>query len=397
MSLALAEGAKIQFGYNITDYNGYDQLGISIFQYMTFKGARFDHGKAFLEPVINRRNLKVLDKSFVTKIEIDKQTKQTTGVLFTRDGKTYRVTIRKEVILSAGAISSPKILMLSGVGPKRDLNNLGITVIENLPVGQNLRDKPIIPLIYSSQNTTVHEDLESSVKQYINYKGPLTRPIEFDVVGFFNSHHSKNYPELEYIFGNISNSVIVKKYFNWNNQLYNALNPPVPNPFALQIILLHPTSVGTIKLKSVNPFDYPLIDPNILDTINDRETLYKGIQSSLNPDNIAYKILQATLAVSSVPGCENKQPNSRDFWMCYMKITSTVANHPTGTCQASKSHSTGVVDYKLKVFGISGLRVADESVIPVTISGNTHGAQTLIGELGSDIIKTDYGYTCSCN
>lgn len=205
--------AAQQLGYNVVDYNGKQQLGVSVFQYYTKNGKMFDPDMAFITPIKTRKNLKVLDNSYVTKVKISQYSKRTEGVFFTRDNKTYFARSTKEEILSAGAISSPQILMLSGIGPQDDLEYLGIPVVQNLPVGQILRDHPVTHLVFSSNMTVVPESTEKSIRDFLKGFGSWTRPNFIDASLLVQTHVEKvdNYPDVELKFSNLSNSALTKK------------------------------------------------------------------------------------------------------------------------------------------------------------------------------------------
>lgn len=386
-----------ELGYDIIDYNGRTQLGAAVFQYFTKRGLRFDHEMAFLAPVKYRKNLKILDRSYVTKLEFSKNSKEVKGVIFTRKGKTYIAKCRKEVILSAGAISSPQILMLSGIGPRSHLNSLRIPVVENLPVGNTLLDHPMTVLVFST-NTTVEETqtLRESIRELLKGVGPLTRVLPTDAVGFFRTPVEKNpsYPDVEFFFSNYSNNPLLRRFFGFTNATAAALDQNVS--FSITPYVLHTKSSGTLRLKSANPFEFPLIDPNMFSDKNneDLETLYQAVQIALRLlETPTFRRMNARLAVTQFPGCENTRTLSREYWYCFFRRVTILLYHTMGTCLTGTSPKNGVVDNKLKVFGIENLRVADGSVIPFPLSGHTNGPCTAIGEKVSDDIKDYYGYT----
>lgn len=393
-SLAIIKNSE-QIGMKLVDYNGREQLGVSILQYYVKDGRRFDPEMAFIEPAKRRSNLKVSDKSYVTKIQINNITRRVEGVVFTRNNKTYIVRSRKEVVLSAGAVGSPQILMLSGIGPKEHLNSIRIPLIQDLPVGQDLREHVIIPLIYSC-NVSTTDSLEKSVVDLLNGEGALTRPDTFDAVSFLKTSQQEleDVPDIEFYYGNFSDNPLIPKYYGWNKITYEAIDAKVPNPFALSLILLHPKSKGSIKLKTNSPFDYPLINPNMLNDTRDLETLYQGIVFALNHNEV-FKNINASLAFKQFPGCNKFAPLSKDYWYCYMRQITIIGGHPVSSCPAGVDPKNSVVDSRLRIFGIKGLRVADASVVPVTISGHTNAVCTMVGEKVSDLIKQDHGQLTS--
>lgn len=390
----ILEGSQ-QMGYDIIDSNGVKHLGSSIFQIFASNGRRFDPEMAFLSTIKGRKNLRILDGSYVTKIEVCNTTKQVKGVIFTRQSKTYVARIRNEVILSAGTISSPQILMLSGIGPQEHLESLRIPIIQNLPVGVTLRDHSITSVILSSNFSVEPQSLRDSVNEFLHGKGSLTRSFPIDAVSWFRTPIEPNvkYPDMEFVYFNVSGSALGQKLFGWSAETYNALNPNVSNPFSINLTPCHPKSYGTVTLKSADPFDYPLIDPNLLSTDEDLETIFQGVlrlQRLL--DTESFKKMNVRFAVDQFPGCSHAPPLSKEYWYCYIRSVTGIGYHPVGTCPTATSPKTGVVDNKLKVFGVTGLRVADASVIPFPLSAHPNAPCNMIGEKISDIIKSSYKY-----
>lgn len=315
-------------------------------------------------------------------------------MIFTKNSKTYLARSRKEIILSAGVIASPQILMLSGIGPEEDLTALGIPVFSNLPVGRKVLDHACTNIIFSS-NISVTQPLEQNVREFLNGKGPLTRPQAFEVFGWFktSAEPRRNLPDIEVVFTNVSENIAAQRFYGWSNETYDALNAKVPNPMAVVFNLLDTKSTGTIKLKSANPFEYPLIDSNTLgdEDNHDIESLYQGVQLLLNLTKTeAFSKLNMKLAFTTFPGCEEIESLSREYWYCYFRRVTAIGLHQIGSCPTGRSPKTGVVDNKLKVFGIDGLRVADASVISYMVRAHTNAPATLVGEKAADIIKKSY-------
>lgn len=381
-----------ELGYNVTDYNAEQQEGVSVFQFNINNGWRHNFESAFLSPAKERQNLKVSDKSYVTKVVINNVTKTAEGVIFTRDNKTYIARARKEVILSAGVISSPHILLLSGIGPEEHLKSVGVPVINNLPVGQNLHDHTFTWLVFSTNATTGEEPLETSVRDLLKGQGSLTRPFMFDTVGWFSPlKKDSTQPEIEYIFLNISQATTMKRFMGYTDETFNDINVQVPGALALLLASLYTKSTGSIQLKSSDPFDYPLIDHNILSDEEDVEVVYQAIQLALNLTNTqTFRSINAKMALDNFPACNHTEPLSKEYWYCFIRITTGIGSHTVGTCSTGTSPETGVVDSKLKVFGVKGLRVADGSVIPFTVAGHTNAACAMVGERAADIIKNEY-------
>lgn len=385
--------ASHELGYNITDINGRSQVGSSILQIYTKNGRRSDSETAYIETAKDRQNLVILDRSYVTKIEINNETKRVEGVTFTRDNKTYFARSTKEVVLSAGAISTPQILMLSGVGPQDHLESFGIPVVLNLPVGKNLRDHAFTVVVFSSNSSNIQpneESLQDSVRDFLKGVGKLTRPLAFDVINFFETpvEEVENYSNVELLFINISNSIMGQKFFGWTDETYGALDAKVPNPFAIELALLDSKSVGTVKLKSADPFDYPIIDSNILSDERDVEALYQGVQQAVELFKTeAFRDLNVTLAFDRFPGCEGTEPLSKEYWYCYLRRVTSLGYHQLGTCATATGPDRGVVDSELRVFGIKGLRIADASIIPFPQSGHINGVVVMVGEKAAHLVR----------
>lgn len=383
-----------ELGYNLTDYNGRQQMGVSVFQYFTKDGRRFDPEMGYISPVKHRKNLEILDLSYVTKLVLDKSSKTVKGVIFTKQNKTYLARNRLEIILSAGAINSPHILMLSGMGPKDHLKSLNISVVQNLPVGENLHDHTITFLIFSANKSSETENLENSVRQFLQGEGPLTRSFKYDTVGWLQTknQHVRNFPNIELVTHNMSGALITKKFFGWSDKTYETMNANVSNPFTFILTPCHPTSTGTVKLKSADPFEYPLINSNILSNIDDVDTLYEGLQLILKL--IKTEVLRPfnfEIAFNRFPGCNHTKRNSKEYWYCYFRKVTGIGQHSSGTCAIGTNPESAVVDNNLKVFGIHKLRIADASIIPFNLAGHPNAACNMIGEKISDVIKKKYG------
>ncbi|KAF5303560.1 hypothetical protein FQR65_LT08161 [Abscondita terminalis] len=372
--------ANKQLGRKEIDYNGKTQLGVGQTQHNTKNGQRHSVGRAFIDTIRDRSNLKILTHAFVLKILIDHR-KIAYGVLFTHKGRLYFVNAGKEIILSAGAIKSPQILMLSGIGPRFHLQSKDIRLLHHLPVGDNLQDHATyFALQFTTNYTEPPQTLQQNVQNFLNSYGALTIP--------------GNSQELIINPSNSTND-FVQRVYHYNNQNNNRINVPI-NPtrtFSMYVMLLHPKSKGTVRLKSNNPFEYPLINPKFLSDFGneDIETMYQGIQLALEIVNTEpFKKLNTTLMYAPLEICEKYKYLSRGYWYCQLRQLTSHIYHPTGTCKMGPDPQRGaVVDHKLKVHGVKNLRVADASIIPEPTSGHTNAAAIMIGEKASDLIKND--------
>ncbi|KAK4887896.1 hypothetical protein RN001_004167 [Aquatica leii] len=391
--------ANKELGRPEIDYNGKRQLGVGRTQTNTINGRRHSVGKAFLQLARNRTNLCVESNSLVTKILIKSPKKQAYGVLYNKNGITYKAKCRKEVIVSAGTVNSPQLLMLSGIGPKSHLKKIGIPVIQDLSVGCNLQDHPAyVDLIFETNYTEPVTTLEENIRNYLNGFGGLTVSANVHALAFLQTNFSNlsESPDIELIMVPSDNSIsYLKKAHRYISENFDAVWSKVNPAKSLTIatVLLHPKSRGSIKLKSSSPFEPPLINLNFLSDKkeNDIDTMYRGIQRTLQLlETKAFKSLNASLVYNPVPACKHHQYLSKKYWYCQIRQLTTSLYHPVGTCKMGPDPNKGaVVNSKLQVHGVCNLRVADASIIPLQTSGHTNAPAIMIGEKLSQIILNE--------
>lgn len=390
--------AHKELDVKVLDYNGKEQLGVSRSQLMSKHGRRIGAGTGYIDPIKNRRNIEITENAFVTQILIDSK-KKAYGVLFSKGRKLFRVKARKEIILSAGAINSPQLLMLSGIGPAEDLKKLGIKIVQDLPVGKNLMDHASFDGISFNTNTAEYEKpIREYIREYLNGDGPYTIAVGMHVLSFHKTNYAGVLDGADIIFDIFPPYPIIsgsKETSAYTPENFDALYENVDGNTNVQIgvVVTHPKSSGTLKLKSNSPFDFPEIDINVLSDKNneDRNVLKEGIKFIMKLSNTkSMKQFNASLAKVQLPACKQFQYLSEDYWDCHISQLSGGGYHIMRTCPMGTSPSTGsVVNSKLKVHGVNNLRVVDSSVI-IKTSGFPAAVTMMIAEKISDEIKNEY-------
>lgn len=370
------KGAK-EMGQRLVDefkegqYTGYARAKV-----FASEGKRYNSGKAFLASAKNRKNLHVVKHSIAKKIHIG-NVKVAESVEFVYKGKeTLKVKARKEIILSAGTIGTAKLLLLSGIGPERHLKELGIPVVQNLPVGENYQDHVRVPLMYSykdNDNKRI-DSLDNLEKYLLNNTGPLTARNMVFLQGFINSDpKSKSiYPDLQ--FSHYTNNDIL----------------PSSGYYQVDTILLRPKSRGSVRLASKDYLQDPLIYPNYFDKSEDLAAVIRGLKYQLKFSKTkAFKEAGATLINFKIPECSKFQFESDAYLKCYISYMGANCYHTVGTAKMGPdSDKNAVLTISLRVRGIQNLRVGDNSIMPNIISGNTNAPAIMIGEVCANFVKT---------
>ena len=363
-----------------TDFNAENQEGAGYFQLTAHKGFRWSSAKAFLKPARKRKNLDVVVKAHTECLLFDdSDNTQVNGVRYSRNGKAQTATIKEggEVILSAGAIGSPHILQLSGICSGELSKTLGAKNRKDLPgVGQNLQDHLQIRLVYEVNVPTLNQEINSLIRRSMigmNYiltrRGPMSMGAS-QVCVFCRSHDALDRPDIQFHF-----------------QPLSAEKPGLEmHPFpgiTSSVCQLRPESKGEIRAISPDPYTYPEIHPNYLSTTLDQETAVNGVKfarSMSKTNSLAPFIISERLPGSDITSDEAILDSVRN-------ISQTIY-HPTSTCKMG-SDKMAVVDERLKVHGIKRLRVADASIMPDIVSGNTNAPTIMIGEKASEMILAD--------
>ncbi|VVC93044.1 glucose dehydrogenase [FAD, quinone] [Leptidea sinapis] len=394
-----------EMGYDILDVNGAQQTGYGWYQFTMRRGTRCSTAKAFLRPVRLRQNLHTALFSHVTKVLIDKDNKRAYGVEFMRDNKRQVVYAKREVILSAGAVASPQLLMLSGVGPAQHLQEVGIDVIQDSPgVGRNLQDHIAVGGIVFEIDYPISivmnrlVNINSALRYAVMEDGPLTSSIGLEVVAFINTKYanaSDDWPDMEFMMTSASTpsdgGTQVKKAHGITDDYYDAVFSHLTNKDVMGIfpMMLRPKSRGFIKLRSKNPLEYPLMYHNYLTHPDDVGVLREGVKAAVAVgETQAMKRLGARFNSRPAPNCKHLPMFTDEYWDCYIRQYTMTIYHLSGTAKMGPSTDPmAVVDVNLRVHGIEGLRVIDASIMPTITNGNINAPTIMIAEKGSDLIK----------
>jgi choline dehydrogenase len=377
--------------------------GIVTTQATAANGVRYSTAKAFLVPIKGRKNLHIVKNALVTKILMKRNT--AVGIQFRFERRTIEVKARKEVIVSAGGIASPKLLMLSGIGKSADLQKHKIPVVKELPVGDNLQDHVYVYLIFQFfKGFAKPQPRQDVVDNYFSYltkrQGPFTGLGATIVQGYINTMNPNGtYPDIQYHFFNQPRKLIgfssVIANFGMTDFYISEFLRANEDAETLQAVstLLNPLSRGSVKLKSKNPLTPPIIESGYFNNPADADTVIRGIRKLLTfLDTITFKSSLAELFRFKIPECDVFEYLSDDYWKCYVTYFSTTIYHYSGTCKMGPaSDPEAVVDPRLRVHGLKNLRVIDASIMPKIPSGNTNAPTIMIAEKGADMIKEDWG------
>jgi choline dehydrogenase-like flavoprotein len=355
------------------DYNAAEQEGVSIFQQSNSAGLRYSTSVGYLDT--KPGNLTVLTGTHVARVVVEKG--RATGVEILT--KTARETIRadREVVVSGGVYGSPHVLMLSGIGPADHLSAFGIDVVADLPVGDNLHDHLFVPMTFAMPTALRRPNPLYFGRAYVREAFSsgstwLARSV-FEVVAFTRTQHAAEIPDLQV-------HVLPWSYPAPNQDAPTRHKPDPRRALTIMSTLIYPKSRGTFRLASADPTAAPLIDPNYLDEQADIDVLVDGME--LIRETMSSPTMLGGVEVEIAPGA---QYTGRATLEKEVLNRATTVYHPVGTCRMGVDERA-VVDPQLRVRGIDGLRVADASIMPSIVGGNTNAASIMIGEHAAALI-----------
>ena len=360
------------------DFNGRSQEGAGYFQTTSRRGRRWSTAVGYLRPALQRANLQVETDALATRILFEGR--RAVGVKYRRAGRTHRAMARREVILSGGAINSPQLLQLSGVGPAALLTQHGIPVVADMAgVGESLQDHFQVRIVLRCpQPITMNDELRTlwgkakvGLRYALHRKGPLTVSAGYGAA-FFRTDARLATPDIQVHFLTLSTDRMGTRLHDFSG-------------FTASICQLRPESRGSLRIASPDPAEPPAIDPRYLTAQTDRATNVAGFK----------RLREITRMPALAPFVESEHApgeavRSDDEILAYARETGTTIYHPVSSCRMG-TDDRAVVDERLRVRGLERLRVADGSIMPSVVSGNTNAAIVMIGEKAADMIGEDRG------
>jgi choline dehydrogenase len=358
------------------DYNSGDQEGFAYFQVTQRNGRRWSTARAFLDPARGRPNLQVETEAQTTRVLLEGR--RAVGIEYVQGGQTKTARAKGEVILSAGAVQSPQLLELSGIGRPDLLRQFGIAVQHELPgVGENYRDhyaprmnwRVKLPVTLNEQTRGL-SFLRELGKYYMGGRGILTMPAGI-IAGFVKTRPELEGPDVQYHFAHASYATAAVRTLDREPGM------------TVVICQLRPESRGSIHVKSADPLAAPAIRPNFLSEAVDRQCVVDGMKIARRI--VDQHAMDRYRAFEMTPGTAVQ---TDEEWLDFARRNGQTVYHPIGTCKMGHD-PMAVVDDRLRVRGIGGLRVVDASIMPTLISGNTNAPTIMIGEKGADMIRED--------
>jgi choline dehydrogenase len=377
----LAAGQQAGLPLN-NDFNGTSQEGVGLYQILTRGGFRVSSARAFLRPAMGRSNLAVKQQAQATRIVFERR--RAVGVEYCERGVVSTVRCRGEIILAAGAINSPQLLQLSGIGPAGLLQSMGIPAVLDLaPVGANLQDHLCVDYLYRSRRPTLNNllrpwwgKLRVGIEYVLSRGGPLALSVN-QAGGFFRSSPALARPDMQLYFSPLS----YIKAAPGKRALMSA--DPYPG-FLLSVSPCRPDSRGHLTIRSPDPLAAPAIHPNYLSTQHDIDEMLTGVRFLRKL--AAAPALAALIEEELKPG---PAVQGDEALIGDIRQRAGTVFHPVSTCRMGPAGEGNVVDPRLRVHGLEALRVCDASIFPAITSGNTNAPAIMVGEKGADLILQD--------
>jgi choline dehydrogenase len=372
-------------GYPATrDFNGPQSEGVGVYQITTRDGLRESTARGYLRPVLQGDSLTLRLRAHVLRIQFERR--RAIGVSYRHGSHTLEARARKAVILCAGAVNSPQLLQLSGIGDRALLARHGIEVIADSPaVGRNLQDHLAVSYFYRSRVPTLNDELlpllgklKVGMRYVLTRRGPLAMSVN-QGGGFVKSNAGQSRPNLQLYFNPIS-------YTAAQGPNRRLLNPDPFPAFLLSFNACRPSSRGHLEIRSANPFDAPAIHPNSLATGHDVAEAIAGVH--LLRTIAATAPLSGYVESEMLPGAQKQ--SDAEVLQDFRERAGTVF-HPVSTCRMGPDPATAVVDARLRVYGVEALRIVDASVFPTVTSGNTNAPTIMVAEKGAALIAEDEG------
>jgi choline dehydrogenase len=375
-------GQEAGLAFN-ADLNGATQGGVGYYQLNTRDGFRVSAARAYLRPARGRANLRIETEALATRILFEGR--RATGVAYERNGTLIEARAGREVILAGGSINSPQLLQLSGVGPADVLKSCGIAVQHESPaVGRHLHDHLCHDYVYRARQPTLNDVLlpwsgriAVGLRYLLARRGPLALSVN-QGGGFFRTDPARKRPNMQLYFSPMSYERAVPGV--------RALMQPDPfSGFSTSVSPCQPTSRGYLQIRSADPTTPPAIVPNYLSTEHDLAEMLAGAKFLRRL--AAAPSLAAVIDEELKPG---PQVQSDDDLIADIRARAYSVFHPCGTCRMGPDPATAVVDHRLRVHGLAGLRVVDASIFPAVTSGNTNAPAIMVGEKGAALILEDH-------
>jgi choline dehydrogenase len=365
-----------------SDFNGGHPEGVGIYQINTRGGWRASTANAFLRPALKRKTLTLRTHALASHILFEG--KRAVGIAYARHGKSCEVRARREVILCGGTINSPQLLMLSGIGDAAKLKALGIEpLIDAKAVGRNIQDHIAVSYFYATRTPTLNDKLHpmigklrAGLRYIADRAGPLSMSVN-QSGGFVRSDPAQRHVNLQLYFSPVS-------YTKTPLSARKLLNPDPFSAFLLSHNPCRPSSRGHIELASTDPKVHPIIHPNYLATQQDIDDVIAG--NRLIRAIARARPLSDIITQEIIPGDETQGDEAQ---LADFRARADTVYHPTSSCSMGPDANTAVVDARLRVYGVEGLRVIDASVFPTITSGNTNAPTVMVAEKGAAMVIED--------